>query len=345
MSEPSFAAPRSPADEDAASARDLVSVVVPARDEERSIGACIEAILAQTHSNLEVLVVDGASRDGTAVVVEGHRARDRRVRLLRNDRATIPTSLNVALAAASGRWLVRVDAHSTVPADYVRRAVERLRTGRWGGVGGRKDGVARTPAGRAIAAALGSPFGVGNSTYHHGTRAGAVDHVPFGAYPTALLRELGGWDERLLANEDYELDFRLRASGFDLLFDPELRIDWQTRETIRALFAQYRRYGRGKADVARLHPSSLRPRHLAAPALVATLGAAAALSPVRPRLAATPFGAYALVVLIAAAVTARRVDRAARPWIAPAFVAMHVGWGVGFWEGVARGARFGARAR
>ena len=89
-----------------------------------------------------------------------------------------------------------VDAHSTIPADYVERIVGHLSTGNWGGVGGRKDGVATTEQGRAICAALGSRFGVGNSTYHHGVEPQEVDHIPFGAYPVDVIRDVASGAER-----------------------------------------------------------------------------------------------------------------------------------------------------
>jgi hypothetical protein len=88
-----------------------------------------------------------------------------------------------------------------------------------------------TAAGRAISAALGSPFGVGNSLYHCGTESRIVGHIPFGSYPVALVRDLGGWDERLIANEDYEFDYRLRQQGYELLFDPSLSISWVARQS------------------------------------------------------------------------------------------------------------------
>jgi lipopolysaccharide exporter len=254
--------------------------------------------------------------------------------LLVNPAGTIPRSLNVGLHAARGRWLVRVDAHAVIPPDYIRRAVTHLRVGGWGGVGGRKDGQGITAAGRAIAAAMGSPFGVGNSTYHHGRTVATVDHVPFGAYPTALARELGGWDERLLANEDFEFDYRLRRRQHRLLFDPALRISWQCRQSIGDLFAQYRRYGRGKADVARLHPASLQARHLAAPALLASFACGLVLLPFWHALALTPFGLYAIALAFATLRTASGLDRQARPYLPAAFIAMHLGWGLGFLEGL-----------
>jgi glycosyltransferase involved in cell wall biosynthesis len=316
------------------SGRELVTVVIPARNEEDAIGACLDAVLTQTYENLQVIVVDGASDDGTQAMVKERAAADERVELLVNPRRLIPISLNLGLAAARGVWLVRIDAHATVPPDYVRRCVELLREGRWQGVGGRKDGVGVTPAGRAVAAAMASRFGVGNSTYHYGTSQRTVEHVPFGAYPVDTLRNLGGWDETLAVNQDFELDYRIRAQGGALLFDPSLVIHWHCRQAVADLYRQYRRYGRGKTVVARLHPTSMRWRHLMAPALVAWLTAALAIAPRRPRAAALATVPYLAALTAATATTSRRLeDPSARLLVAPAFVAMHVGWGIGFWQG------------
>jgi succinoglycan biosynthesis protein ExoA len=313
----------------------LTTLVVPARNEEGHIDHCLRALRSQTESRLQILVVDGASTDRTREIVSDHAAEDPRVELIDNPERIVPTGLNRALAAARGAWLVRVDAHATVPADYVRTAVELLRTGRWGGVGGRKDGVGVTPAGKAVAAAMGSRFGVGNSTYHHGTAQQVVNHIPFGAYPTALARSLGGWDERLAVNQDYEFDHRVREAGHELLFEPSLAIQWHCRQSVRALFQQYRRYGRGKIDVLRLHPESALPRQLAPAALVAGWLVAAALSRRKPWLAVLAFGPYAAALAGATVSAAGELDDpAARVHLPGAFLALHVGWGVGLWEGL-----------
>ena len=122
-----------------ASNDDLVTVAIPARNESATIGALLESVLSQTHSNLQVLVVDGCSTDDTAAVVERVASHDHRVELLHNPARVIPVAMNTALAAAQGRWFVRIDAHCRVPDDYVERVVAHLRTGQWGGVGGRGD--------------------------------------------------------------------------------------------------------------------------------------------------------------------------------------------------------------
>ena len=318
---------------------ELVTVVIPARNEEQAIRACVASIQAQTHRNLQIIVVDGDSEDATASVVKEIAETDPRVELIVNPQRVIPVSLNMAVQQTRARWLVRVDAHATVPPDYVERALGHLVTGRWGGVGGRKDGVGRTAAGRAVAAAMGSRFGVGGSTYHHGTEQRTVEHIPFGAYPVAVIRELGGWDEQLRVNQDFEFDYRVRQAGHELLFDPQLRIDWESRQSVRALFDQYRRYGHGKVRVARKHPASLRVRHLTAPALVATVATAAVVGVRRPGRASAILALYVAALGLASARTARDLDRDARYWVAPAFLAMHVGWGLGFWKGVAEAAQ------
>jgi succinoglycan biosynthesis protein ExoA len=318
---------------------DLVTVVVPARNEEQSIRDCVASIQQQTYRNLQIIVVDGDSDDDTAAVVKDISNSDPRVELLVNPQKVIPVSLNMAVQAARGPWLVRVDAHATVPPEYVARTVEHLSTGKWGGVGGRKDGVGRTAAGRAIAAAMRSRFGVGGSTYHHGTTVRTVEHIPFGAYPVSVIRELGGWDERLRVNQDFEFDYRVREAGHELLFDPELRIDWESRQSVPELFRQYKRYGHGKVRVARLHPASVRVRHLTSPVLVAGLAVAGAAATRNPGKAAAMVAPYLLALGAASVRTARQLDGEARPWVAPAFVAMHVGWGLGAWKGLIEAAR------
>ena len=319
---------------EAAGTTPLVTVIVPVRNEGRSIRECLAAVLAQTERSLQVVVVDGASEDDTCDQVRAVIAEDDRVELLHNPDRVVPHAMNIALAAARAPWLVRVDGHATIPPGYVARALAHLQSGKWGGVGGLKRSVGRTPAGRAIAVAMGSRFGVGGSTYHYGTAPTEVEHVPFGCYPTAVAREIGGWDERLVVNQDFEFDHRVRLAGHRILFDPELVIDWECRQSVPDLYRQYRRYGRGKVKVALMHPDSVRPRHLLPPVFVAGVAAVAGLATARPKALAL-LAPYA-VAIVGASATAGRGELAPRERavLPAAFAAMHVGWGVGFWRGL-----------
>lgn len=310
-----------------------VTVVIPARNEVATIEECLDSVLGQSGVRLEVIVVNNGSTDGTTEKLHTRAATDPRLRVLSHEQPSIPASLNRAVAVAQGQWFVRVDAHSTIPPGYIAHAVRRLAEGAWAGVGGRKTAVGRSPSGQAIATVLNSRLAVGGSTYHYGTIEQTTDHIPFGCYRTSDVRELGGWDVEVPDNEDFEFDQRLRRRG-ELLFDPRLEISWHCRETVRQLFRQYRRYGRGKARVALRHPGSMRIRHLAPPALVLWLSAAAVLSIVRPRVAAAAVAPYLVAVAGASTAIARNAppgtDRSAVP---AALVAMQVGWGLGFWQG------------
>jgi succinoglycan biosynthesis protein ExoA len=131
------------------------------------------------------------------------------------------------------------------------------------------------------------------------------------------------------------MDHRIRSAGHRLLLDPSVAIQWRARPTLGALFRQYRRYGRGKADVAWTHPGSIKLRHLAAPALVAALGGAAVLSARRPAIGLAVAAPYVAALTGASVVAARRDgDLSAAPLVAASFATMHTAWGIGMYEGV-----------
>lgn len=318
-----------------------VSVLMPTFNEAATVVAAVRSVLAQSFQDTEVLVLDGCSEDGCADLVRQLAADEPRVRLIENPARLIPSALNLGLAEARGRYVARVDAHATISDTYLERGLAALEADpTLGAVGGRRVGVARTSTGRAIAAALSSPFGVGDSINHYATEAQDTDHASFGVFRADAVSSVGGWDESLAVNEDVDLDLRLRAQGHRIRFDPEMVINWRIRETLRDFGRQYRRYGRGKAAMVRKNgPSAVRPRHLAAPGLVVLLGTAALTALAGHRRAATvlalPYpAAVTIAVGIAASTTEPDRDGLGPFRLAGAFATMHLAWGVGFLEGI-----------
>jgi cellulose synthase/poly-beta-1,6-N-acetylglucosamine synthase-like glycosyltransferase len=318
----------------------VVSVLMPVRNEERSVAGAVRSVLDQSFQDVEILVIDGASDDDTVAEVSRLAAGDPRVRLVSNPQRTIPHALNIGLRAARGRYVARVDAHASVSADYLERGVLTLDgMPDVAAVGGRRIGVGEGASGRAVAAALSSPFGVGNSINHYAGQAQDTDHASFGVFRADVVRAIDGWDEGLLVNEDVDLDYRIQQAGWRIRYDPQMEIYWQVRRSVRDLARQYRRYGRGKAAMVRKNGrSAVLPRHLAAPALVVWLGAAgvAALAG-HPRLGATMVAPYAVGLVAAAGLTLRKgygQDQLRPLPLVGAFAAMHLGWGLGFLEGL-----------
>ena len=304
-----------------------VSVVIPARNEARHIEACIASIREQAIDvSLEIIVVDGSSTDSTAEL-----AKAAGVRVVANPSGVTPAALNRGLAAAGGEVLIRFDAHSEMAPGYIAACLRALdeeqgavNVGGWSEVRG--DGL----WGRAVADALASRFGTGNPRLwrHPGVGEGRadVDSVPFGCFPTAVLRRAGGWREDLIRNQDFELNYRLRAAGGRVVFDPAIRFVYRPRESLGALWRQYWEFGRWKASVLAGAPRSIRPRQLAPMALLAAIATAPFRGPTA-RLARAGIAAYVLLLATEASKS--------RNWRTfPVMGTIHLAWGTGLVSGL-----------
>ncbi len=316
----------------------FVSVVMPVRDEASTIAGSLEALLAGTYprDRMEVLVVDGQSRDGTATIVEARAERDARIRLLHNPAGSTAAGLNLGIRAARGEILVRLDGHTTPAPDYVAMAVATLvRTGAWC-VGGHFIGRGTGAFGEAVALALSSPFGAGDARFRLGGQ-GAVDTVYLGAWPRWVFDTVGGFDEDLVRNQDYELCVRIRQAGGTVWLEPAIRSTTLVRSSPLALARQYFGYGAGRAATVMRHPRSLGARQLIPALFVATLVVGIAASPVaraaRVALAAL-LVAYAVADLASSLLVARRAGWRHLPWLLLVYPILHLAWGSGFWLGV-----------
>ena len=143
-----------------------------------------------------------------------------------------------------------------------------------------------------------------------------------------LLRKMDGWNADLLANEDFDLDYRIGQSGGLLLLDPAIPIRWKTSQRLRDFSYQYQRYGRGKAAVARLHPRSLKLRHLLPVAMFGTLGASVVLAAVAENawflLLDVP---YLMFLLGSFSDRPFRTSCGRSPWLGPVVLfTMHMSW-------------------
>jgi succinoglycan biosynthesis protein ExoA len=315
-----------------------VSILMPVFNEEHSVAEAIASVLRQTVKDIEILVIDGRSVDATTQVVRRLAEQHPEVRLLDNPRRIIPSALNVGLQHARGEFVARVDAHLTLNDVYVETGLRVLKEHPdVAGVGGCRVGVAGSPTGKAVAAALSSRFGVGDSINHYATEPQETDHASMGVYRTEVLRSIGGWDEQLRVNEDVDLDHRILAAGHRIRYDPEMVMLWSVQETLRDFGRQYRRYGRGKAGMVRKNgPGAVKLRHLAPPALAGALtaGSLAALAGHR-LVAATLLAPYPVALAGAVTATAGK-DTSPADWLrlGGAFATMHLCWGVGFVEGL-----------
>jgi glycosyltransferase involved in cell wall biosynthesis len=320
----------------------FVTVVMPIRNEADAIGRSLAAVLSQDypHDLLEVIVADGRSTDRTWEIVETFRARDPRVRLCDNPGRIVATGLNAAIALGRGEIVVRVDGHCEIASDYVRHCVGHLRRGEADGVGGSIETMGATPSSRAIALAMSSRFGVGNSAFRtERAVTHLVDTVPFPAYTREIMRRAGPFDEELVRNQDDEFNFRIREVGGRILMAADVRSRYESRGSLRSLARQYFQYGYWKVRVMQKHPRQMSVRHFVPAAFVSALVATglAALAVPAARTALIGLAAiYVAACLLFSAMTLRRAGFGLVLLLPAAFATLHLAYGIGFLFGLFR---------
>lgn len=323
----------------------LVSIIVPCRNEERFIAGCLSSVLSftiPTSVEIEVFVMDGMSEDRTVEIVRAVTAGDERVKLRPNPGRIQSTALNLAIQEASGDWIMRLDAHSFYPPDYLKLCLETAERTGADNVGG----VFVTQAGdsyqaRLVQALTTHRFGVGNSGFRVGGQEGPADTVPFGFFRRDVFDRIGVFDERLVRAQDYEFNRRIIASGGKVWRDPRIRVLYHNQPTLAAFYRkQIEREAPYNVYMWYVAPYAFAWRHGIPGAFVAGVIGGAVLSVGHRRLRAIYTGtlaSYAILATLSSAQQAVRYRDARHavclPWC---FAGFHLTHGLGILSGLVR---------
>jgi GT2 family glycosyltransferase len=237
---------------------DDVSVIATVYDEPAErLERMLASIAAQEGVGSVELVLASPTRDKDRLGV-APTGRVANVIVVDNPSGQRSAGLNRAMAVTSRPIVCRADARSVLGRDHLARCRARLLADREVGVVG---GVQRPVPGnrgivaRGIARALGNPWLLGGAKYRRGA-GGPADTVYLGCFRRAELQELGGYDEQLEANEDFDLAQRYRRAGYLVWVEAGLDVSYESRSTWRALFSQYEAFGRSKVSYWRLRQIS-----------------------------------------------------------------------------------------
>ena len=306
-----------------------VSVVLPILNEERFLTDAITAILAQKYGGeLEVILALGPSKDRTNEIAAQLHAKDSRVVLVENPTGRTAAGLNAAISKARFEIICRIDGHAEISKSYIADAVEIMQSKSAVNVGGVMAAVGKTPFESAVARAMRSPIGVGGARFHIGGEAGPADTVYLGVFKKSALIAAGGYDERFIRAQDWELNFRLREGGGLIWFDPRLEVVYRPRPNLKTLSRQYFEYGRWRRAVTRQHQGTVNFRYLAPPIATLIITASLITGFVLHPLFFIPALTYASAILMSSLAIGKNWSE--RTTLPAVLTTMHISWGIGF---------------
>ena len=239
-----------------------LSVIIPTLNEVNFIHQLIESIQEIDDTEKEIFIVDAGSNDGTREAVRELSGKHLNLKLVENPAKYVSHGFNKAFQQASGQYIALVGAHAIYPKNYFKECIKVIEDGSCEASGGFLIQKGKTKKGEAIATAMSSKFGVGDTDFRTSPVRSYVESVAFAVYDKAIFQKVGLFDESLTRNQDDEFHYRLNHAGHRILMLPELEIIYFVRESFKKLFTQYYNYGLYKPLVFKKVRSGMRVRHL-----------------------------------------------------------------------------------
>lgn len=317
----------------------IVSVIIPCRNEVKNIAHCVEAVYASKLPDdyqLEVLIIDGKSDDGTLGIIEALKQRFVNLRCLNNPQQITPTAFNIGILAARGDFIQIIGARQILAPDYIARGTARLNKNSeiWC-VGGKVQNIFKNNMGRIIAGAMDTGFGVGGTNFRVQKLSGFVDTVGTPIFPKNIFNNIGLFDEKLIRNQDDDFSFRIIKGGGKIYLDVEMHLFYEVRGNLKNLFKQYLQYGYWKIYVNRKHGMITTVRQLIPPIFILFL----VIGWLPGLFLLNLFFAYCLVVLIYVLASFMFAFKKAENFLevlkyVSVFLTLHFGYGIGYLHGI-----------
>jgi succinoglycan biosynthesis protein ExoA len=315
-----------------------VLVVIPTLDEEDHIETCIRSLLGQGGLNCATVVCDGLSTDRTREIVMALRDTYSELHFLDNEKKLQSAAINHAVATMATpetRYIVRCDAHSIYPENFIQSVVSSLKRTGAASVVTVMDSVGSTCFEKANAWAVDTPLGSGGAAHRGGAKSGYVDHGHHAGFDVDWFRKIDGYDEAFTHNEDAEYDHRLGLAGGKVYLDADIRIEYTPRGSLTSLARQYYNYGKGRARTTLKH--RIRPKIRQMVPVLALLGVifGFVMLPVVPWLALIPTSYFTLLACVSIAFVIAKKSLCGL-WTGAALATMHLSWGCGFIAGLVK---------
>jgi len=315
----------------------IVSFIIVARNASQHLPRIFSNILAQDYpiDRLELLLIDGCSTDNTRNIMENFAVahKELNVKVLDNPGKILPCGWNVALSGAKGDIILRVDAHCSIPSDFISKNVEAILSGE-NIVGGATISKKHESVWSGfLSLAEGSKFGGSAADFRNPGPSRYVDTIAYAAYKRSVFEKVGGYDERLVRNQDNEIHYRMKKAGFKFFFDPVIKSFHTPRSTLYGILKQ--KYGNGYwiGLTMGIQPRCFGIRHFVPALFVGALAIAFVLGIVWnwfPVIFLTiVYGTCAIVFTIESLLKAPLKIKALCFFLPFIFLLMHVAYGIG----------------
>ena len=326
-----------------------ISIIIPILNEEKYIEKCLDSIIDSDYpkESMEILLIDGGSQDKTIEIIKTYQQKYSFLKLLHNPKKIVPIAMNIGIQEAKGKYIIRLDAHSFYPKEYFSKLIKyhhKLNADNVGGIV-KTDVKNKTIKANSIKFVLSHPLGVGNSDFRVGVdEVKEVDTVPFGCYPKSVFKKYGLYNERLVRNQDIELNKRIINGGGKIYLVPDIECTYYARENFTDLAKN--NFANGKWNILTAYYTktlnSLSFRHFVPLIFVLSLILPLVGSVFYPKLiyisALSLISYIALVIIISIKINNRTTSIL---YLIISFIVLHVSYGLGsilgIWEVVKKG--------
>ena len=222
----------------------IVSLAVVAYNEENTLTSLLNDICRQDYplDKIDLLLIDSCSKDNTAnIMLEfmNKASEFYSCRFFINKKKQIPCGHNIAIDNFLGDSLIRIDAHASIPCDFISKNVKVLSSGELAS-GGRRPNISdrNDSFGKTLLSAENSVFGSGFAPYRTGSRKQYSASLFCGMYKREVFTKVGKYIELLPRSEDNEMCHRMRKAGFRLCYSPEIVFYQYMRPDLSSMLSQ-----------------------------------------------------------------------------------------------------------
>lgn len=310
----------------------MITIVLPTLNEKNYLRELVEKLLLSNSVISEIFICDAGSTDGTIDIIHDLARQFSCVKYYNNKRKFVSYAFNDVYPFATGKYMALLGSHALYPEHYLENGLHYLELGEADVIGGPLNQQGHGETGAAIAFAMSSKFGVGDTEFRTSKKKQLVDSVAFAIYRKSIFEHIGLLDETLKRNQDDELHYRIKSNGYKIMMVPEMECTYYVRDSFRKLFKQYFEYGIYKPLVLKKVSQGIRIRHVIPSLFVLYLVLLPFLFLIVNQLAFLPLIMYILLALYVAFSGSKNPFRMSKVMLA--ILILHLSYGSGFIVGI-----------